>query len=152
RDLVWRWSLKLVYVFVSLAASAYFFYSDAKVAQTTGLRLPEPVCMPARQGISTAVVLFHGWNGSADTTWDNFPRLICEDSALSDIDLFVIDYPTFLSRRQLSVTQISRWLYQSFFSDKLRDYSQIHIIAHSMGGPIARNLYLTGVMAGGSKI
>lgn len=152
-DWLWRWALKAVFIASVFAIGAFVFHSQTKVIEaTTGLPLPGPACEPPRQAATDAIVLLHGWNGSADTTWNNFPKFICEDSTLSSSDLFVIDYPTFLARRQLSVAQLGRWLRQSVFSDALRKYSQIDIIAHSMGGPMARDMYLADMLAGESKI
>jgi pimeloyl-ACP methyl ester carboxylesterase len=153
RDLIWRWSLEVLFILFGFIVSAVLFYSDTKVVQAAaGLPVPESACKPSRQGVTTAIVLLHGWNGSGDATWNNFPGLICEDSTLSDTDLFVVDYPTFLARRQLSIAELGRWLRQSFFTDTLRKYLDVHVIAHSMGGPMARNMYLEDVLAGESKI
>jgi hypothetical protein len=96
--------------------------------------------------------LLHGWNGGADTTWQTFPRLICQDSTLVDTDLYVAHYPTYLERRQLSIAGLAGWLDQSFFSNTLRKYSHVDIIAHSMGGPIARSIYVINVLSGDNRI
>jgi pimeloyl-ACP methyl ester carboxylesterase len=152
-DWVWRWTLKAVFIVSVFAIGAFVFHSQSKVIDaTTGLSLPEPACKPPRESATTAIVLLHGWNGSADATWNSFPELICEDQTLSDTELFVVDYPTFLARRQLSIAELGRWLRQSFFTDTLRKYSDVHVIAHSMGGPMARNMYLEDELAGESKI
>ena len=151
-DWIWRWSLKVLLIVLGLIIGGFAYHSEADAIATAGLSLPEAACKHSRQGATTAIVLLHGWDSGADTAWNNFPRIICEDPTLSDADLFVVDYPTFLTRRQLSIAELGRWLRQSFFSDTLRKYSQVHIIAHSMGGPMARNMFLADMLAGDSKI
>jgi pimeloyl-ACP methyl ester carboxylesterase len=151
-DWVWRWSLKGLLICFVFVVSGAAYHSETDAIATAGLPLPEAACKRSRQDVSTALVLLHGWDGAADTTWSNFPRLICEDQTLSDTDLFVVGYPIFMTRRQLSIAELAQWLRQSFFSDTLRKYSQVHIIAHSMGGPIARDLYVEDMIAGKSKI
>ena len=147
-----RWSVKAALIVVGLAGLGYMYYSDSDVVATAGLQLPEMACKHERKNAATALVLLHGWNSGADTAWNNFPKIVCEDPTLSDVDLFVVDYPTFLMRRQLSIAELGRWLRLNFFSDKLRDYAQIHVIAHSMGGPMARSVYLGEMLAGDSRV
>jgi pimeloyl-ACP methyl ester carboxylesterase len=149
---VWRWSLRVLLIVLIFVVGGAAYHSKTDAIATAGLPLPEAACKRSRQDLSTAIVLLHGWDGAADTTWNNFPKLICEDPTLSDTDLFIVDYPIFLTRRELSIAELGQWLRQSFFSDTLRKYSQVHIIAHSMGGPIARDLYVEDILAGTSKI
>jgi pimeloyl-ACP methyl ester carboxylesterase len=52
----------------------------------------------------------------------------------------------------LKLVSLARWLRQSFFSDALRSYENIHIIAHSMGGLVARSIYIQDRLGGASKI
>jgi triacylglycerol esterase/lipase EstA (alpha/beta hydrolase family) len=143
-----------VIIFV-VAAMVYFIWADRKAEGSAAfLSPPGPACPPTpkRASAKTAIVLIHGWNGGADTTWSKFPELLCQDEAFSDTELFVVNYPTYMARRQLKIGSLARWLRQTFFSDALRNYEDIHIIAHSMGGLVARSVYIQDKLGGSSKI
>jgi pimeloyl-ACP methyl ester carboxylesterase len=87
-------------------------------------------------------VFIHGWKGD-DTTWANLPKLASKDGQLQDADVYVVNYPTYMSLRNLSVGGLAKWLWQDFFEGALiPKYSEIHSISHSMGGLIARQLYI----------
>jgi hypothetical protein len=148
------WYLLIFCAIIFIVAAATYAFLPVKKAEGSAAFLspPEPACRPTRVSAKTAIVLIHGWNGGADTTWSNFPELLCQDDAFSDTEIFVVNYPTFMARRQLKISNLARWLRQSFFSDALRNYENIHIIAHSMGGLIARSIYIQDKLGGSSKI
>ena len=141
----------VVVAVLAIVVSGWGHVSDTKVFDASaGLAPPQAICK--RDAGVTAIVLIHGWNGSADVTWAELPKLLCEDKDWSDADIYVVNYPTYMARRQLQVDQLARWLRQSFFSDTLRNYEDIHLIVHSMGGPIARSIYVRDLLQGDSKI
>jgi len=127
---------------LGILASILLFRSDAKVLEeTNGLPLPAPLV--SHQSARAAIVFIHGWNGN-DTTWRQFPMLASSDNQLSEIDIYRINYPTYMMRRNASVGGLAKWLWQDFFHEALIPrYSEVHIIAHSMGGLIARQLYIS---------
>ncbi|PNE12719.1 MAG: hypothetical protein CR217_01445 [Beijerinckiaceae bacterium] len=138
-------------IIIVVAAGVYAFWADTKAEGSAALLAPPgPVCIPKRDSAKTAVVLIHGWNGD-DTSWRRFPELLCKDEDFFDTEVFVVNYPTYMARRQLTIYSLGRWLRQTFFSDALRNFQEIHIIAHSMGGLVARSIYLDDKLAA-SKI
>lgn len=128
-------------------------YFDVQVVkQTALLDVPQPYCTPARPDSRIAVVFLHGWNGSGDGSWGKFPQLACTDDGLSQTQIFLANYPTFMARRELPISRMARWLRQDFFSDALfPQFEQIHIVAHSMGGLIARRIYLQDTLQRGAS-
>jgi hypothetical protein len=133
-----RWLSRIVGPMVSIilvigAGLAFLLWkSDARVLDNTdGLAQPQPLV--SRQSAKAAVVFIHGWNGD-DTTWRQFPKLATQDDRLQDADTYSLNYPTYMMRRSLSVGGLANWLWQDFFTGTLiPKYSEIHIIAHSMG-------------------
>jgi hypothetical protein len=127
-----RLALGLVFVVIVIliAIGVYAFWADKKAEGSAVLLAPPgPACLPKRDSAKTAIVLIHGWNGD-DTSWGKFPELLCKDETFLDTELFVVNYPIYMSRRQLKIDTLARWLRQTFFSDALRSYEDIHIIVH----------------------
>jgi len=76
-----------------------------------------------------------------------FPQLVQEDQAFDSFNVLAIGYPTFLTRRNLNVKPMARWLDDCFERKGFyRRYEGIWIIAHSMGGLIARELLIANRM------
>jgi hypothetical protein len=126
---------------VGIAIAVFLWRADAKVLdETGGLSLPEPLVN--RQSAKAALVFIHGWKGD-DTTWAQLPTLASRDGQLQDADIYIVNYPTYMRLRNSSVGGLAKWLWQDFFEGILRPkYAEIHIISHSMGGLIGRQLYI----------
>ena len=92
-------------------------------------------------------MLIHGWTGDADASWSKFSQFACDDPQLKNTDIYGANYPTYLFRRNLTIMELSSWLYTDFFAATLfTRYLHIHIIAHSMGGIIARQIYIISML------
>jgi pimeloyl-ACP methyl ester carboxylesterase len=116
------------------------------VRPTVGLAPPRQLCAP-RQNATSALVLIHGWTGDADASWTPFSKFACDDPRLTTFDVYGVNYPTFIFRRNLTVNGLAIWLYQDFFHANLfPKYRNVDIIAHSMGGLVARSIYVTAAL------
>lgn len=116
------------------------------IPPTAGLEEPAVV----RRGTQNhkLLVLLHGWNGDASGTWNQFPQLLKNDSRLKEFDLWMVEYPTVLARRNLRIRQMSRWLNELMvINGRYEQYTEIYVIAHSMGGLIARGMLLENRLA-----
>lgn len=136
----------LAVVLLGTGASIPLFGFDP-VSRSAFLSLPTPV---AGIGATTAdsngnrdkrnlLIFIHGWSGS-DKTWKKFHELAKSDHDL-DADLLTVNYPQFMLRRQLDVSGLSDWLDEKLHTNRLYEsYDKIAIVAHSMGGLIARRI------------
>jgi|RhiMethySRZTD1v2_1073278.scaffolds.fasta_scaffold190792_2 pimeloyl-ACP methyl ester carboxylesterase len=88
---------------------------------------------------NAAIVLIHGWNGD-DSTWRIFPDLLLSDERLSECDLLLVHYPTFIARRNLTIPQLADWVSRNI-NISLSNKS-IYVVSHSMGGLISRKMFL----------
>jgi pimeloyl-ACP methyl ester carboxylesterase len=108
-------------------------------ARTTALALPPPLC--SKSGNTELLIFIHGWNGDPNGTWRKFPELACVDPKLSDVDVVVVNYPTFAKRRNLNIIGLAKWVNGEINNiDENQKYKKIAIIAHSMGGLIGRGM------------
>ena len=60
-------------------SSAIFFLCFIIPNMTAAQSLSMNTICKRESAIGT-VVFIHGWNGDAQTTWNNFPHLICSDN------------------------------------------------------------------------
>jgi hypothetical protein len=103
--------------------------------------LPLPQLSRDEPTNKSLLIFIHGWNGDPVDTWQRFPRLAIEDPALKAFNILVVNYPTYYVKRNLDVETLARWLDDGFARDGVyRRYENIWIVAHSMGGIIARHL------------
>jgi pimeloyl-ACP methyl ester carboxylesterase len=143
------------YVLISIVLSLISKHLDAKyISDSAGLPLPQPQCKPDRASAKTAIVFIHGWSGDSAETWKMFPELVCNDPSLTDVQVYVVNYPTILDGRGMRVDGMAFWLRQDFLTDKIYPkFDAVHIIAHSLGGVIARRIFLYDPISGSvSKI
>jgi PGAP1-like protein len=123
-------------------------YDEEIVNKTALLDPPEPIRMQPNSRI--ALVLLHGWTGESKSTWGPFSKILKDDPRLKDIDIWAADYPTYLSLTHLPLSRISGWIFDNFFVTTLfSKYEKIYIIAHSLGGVIAREIYVLSVLRQG---
>lgn len=107
---------------------------------TAELDFPQPqVSNPANDKL---LLFIHGWSGDAQDTWKKFPGLVHDDPRFSGVDVLSIDYPTFMLRRNLNIAQLTRWINAHLDFGRTSKYKKVGIIAHSMGGLIARELII----------
>jgi hypothetical protein len=117
-------------IMIIVTVGVSVFWADKKTEGSAALlQPPGPECETKRDYAKTAVVFIHGWNGN-DTSWHTFPKLLCRDEYFFDAEIFVVSYPTYMARRQLTISKLARWLRQTFFSHTLRNFQDIYIIAH----------------------
>jgi pimeloyl-ACP methyl ester carboxylesterase len=105
---------------------------------------------------SGKILLFiHGFGGRATKTWRSFPTLLVEDFALSGCDIVFYAYDSRRTAALASATMLFDFI-NPFLSnpaylvnqavDLKRSldfiHSEIYIIAHSLGAPIARRMLL----------
>jgi len=105
-----------------------------------------PLCSkPANRKL---LAFIHGWNGDSNNTWRKFPTLACHDPKFSDVNILVVDYPTYMLRRNLHITELSDWLNNKLdAADQSQRYEKMAIVAHSLGGLIAREMVIIRELA-----
>lgn len=104
-----------------------------------------------------ALLLVHGWSGNARETWGRFPDLL---DSIGKYDVYLYNYPTSLFP---APNRILSWLKGAKASPSPRDisramkttidvhlsrYKRFHILAHSMGGVIARDYVANEIISG----
>jgi len=111
------------------------------VPKTVALELPPPV---RETPDNPYLILFiHGWMGDAIETWRRFPELVMEDSRFAKCDIISLSYPTYIVRRSLSIPELSQWLTRELEQRGCyTKYKKICIVAHSLGGIVAREIVI----------
>ena len=122
--------------------------SARPIPPSAGLALPPP--LRDRPGNRALLLFIHGWNGDASGTWGAFPRLALTDPRLSAYNVWSIDYPTYLARRNLGVAQLADFIAHHLeATGKVSERYRVVVIAHSLGGLLARELVLRQALQGG---
>ncbi len=136
-------AVPLAAIFTPMAtmAAGFIIASSEPVSKTVGLELPPPI---SKHESDTLIIFIHGWNGDNDKTWEDFPMYASGDPELSHTDVLLISYPTFMLRRNLNIDGVSTFLNKDLKkSGILNKYKKTAIIAHSMGGLVARSIIIT---------
>ena len=113
--------------------------SREAIQKATALVFPDPVC---NHGASKLLIFLHGWKGDSVGTWQQFPHPACGDSTLSDVTVFALDYPVSITGRNMHIVQFASWMNDRLIANGAGQYKKMAIIAHSMGGLIARKMIL----------
>jgi len=105
--------------------------------------LPDLVSYRPPAQRSTAVVFVHGFTGTAEETWGEFPKLLCNDPALGDYDIFSWGYHTKPELKNLvlryfwtdnpSIATIANGL-RTQLDHRTDGHKRLMLIGHSMGG------------------
>jgi pimeloyl-ACP methyl ester carboxylesterase len=142
-----------IYPFIILTVGGILGHSNTRVVSPTVALSPPPL-LCSHDGARTAIVLLHGWTGDAQASWKPFSDFACADPRLQSADIYGLNYPSYIIARSLYVWDLSGWLYKSFFLPILDPrYDSIYIVAHSMGGVVARSVYINEMLnRGESKI
>ena len=100
----------------------------------------------------TIIVFVHGFTGSAESTWQQFPTLLQQDSRTNGTDLIFYQYDSTKKRAPLSAGNFENFLI-ALFKDSTRfivnnhgkplrttniNYTKIILVGHSLGGVICR--------------
>ena len=109
--------------------------------KTTALEFPAPIRQTA--GNNALIVFIHGWQGDPTETWKQFPELLKKDKRFDGYDVLSLSYPTYISRRSLTIPQLAQWLTEQMKQrGYYSKYNNIFIIAHSLGGLVAREVVI----------
>jgi pimeloyl-ACP methyl ester carboxylesterase len=98
------------------------------------------------------ILFVHGLGGTADGTWGEFPRLIREDGGLSGFDVALLNQPSApfrfpFMRVSARIGEFADAL-SSEIDSRFRDYDDIVLVGHSMGGLIVRKFLVEQLKAG----
>lgn len=98
---------------------------------------------------SAAIIFIHGFLGDPYATWGKFPQLIKSDFLLDSLDIYTLGYSTKLSPDirgiwccDSSIENLAFLLKTELETSPLNDYTELNIVAHSMGGLIAQQAFL----------
>jgi PGAP1-like protein len=101
----------------------------------------------SHQAERKAVIVFvHGVFGDADSTWSGqgfpWPKALTSDSFFSEFNIYTYAYPSPYAAKTYLPSEIADILFAQLNSDGVLDHPQIVIVAHSMGGLVARKMLL----------
>ena len=115
-------------------------------------RRPDPSCFYKRiagEHNTKVLVFVHGIFGGAATSWGDaeterfWPAMMATDKRFADFDIYLVNYPTPYLRdgptvEDVATSELHRMSDLGLFSD----YYDIHFIAHSMGGIVAKDMLM----------
>lgn len=96
---------------------------------------------------SRIVVFVHGFLGSSQETWGEFPKLLNADTDLNHFDIFLWSYPSAILGRNPDVRLLGDQL-KTELNERLRDYKSIYLIGHSLGGLVIQSMVIEQLKAG----
>lgn len=98
-----------------------------------------------------AIIFIHGFSGNAHLTFGMFPAFLAGNPALFDWDIYCFGYATSLAPDVTGVwtsdpdlTVLSGMLKTAITQGAFADYSQLALIAHSMGGLVVQRALVDG--------
>jgi tetratricopeptide (TPR) repeat protein/pimeloyl-ACP methyl ester carboxylesterase len=120
-----------------------YYSGEFRVADTSELSADEPLVIHSRRGEDNTnlVVFVHGLGGSRYGTWGNFPKFVFDDFKESGVAIGLYAYRTAFGRLRFTAS-IDLEREAKVLADVIRDlppsYRRIVLIAHSMGGLLAK--------------
>jgi len=98
-----------------------------------------------QNGATKLIVLVHGIFGSGTGTWGSgdtyWPYLVESDPRFRGYDVYTVNYLSTKLRRSANIHEVARnELQRMKDTGLLKKYSEIHIIAHSMGGLVSKSM------------
>jgi len=141
----WRWRIYLCSLLFPLVCG--IFVALRPIPQTAALEFPAPV--REEKNNHHLIVFIHGWRGDPTESWKQFPKLVCNDTRLDGCNILSLSYPTYISRRSLTIPQLAQWL-----TEQMRQrgyyskYDKIFIVAHSLGGLVGREIVIENRLGG----
>lgn len=116
--------------------------------------MSQPISFAVRKTESTkAVVFIHGFSGEAHQTFGMLPAFLAGDMSLTSWDIHCFGYPTSLfpditgvwtADPDLSV--LSGYLASVLAGGRYKQYSELALVAHSMGGLIVQRAVLDSTL------
>lgn len=96
------------------------------------------------------IIFVHGFTGHYKDTWQKFPNLISDDSSFGEFDVLVWGYPSHLFKRNPSTSRVGEFL-QSELRNLEKNYQQVYLIGHSLGGLVIRSSIVHSLENGKSE-
>jgi len=129
-----RWLLILL-ILIALAIGGYLFFSRSPPLSG------EPVTLQWYTGVEKPAIIFvHGLGGDAHYTWgesNSFMELLRADPAFADYGITSVRYPSRILGHYPSLPQLAS-SFAKCLDESFDKNGQLVIIAHSLGGIIAR--------------
>jgi len=126
--------------FLTIAASGGFAIGERNpISKTAGLDDKQLTLDLTKNDL---ILFVQGWRGDAEGTWLKFPDLVRHDPRFSDTHVAVANYPTFMTRRSLTIGETASWIAEKLERNGVDHYSKVAIISHSIGGLVLRKLIL----------
>ena len=117
------------------------------IPKTIALHLPAP--LRDKHENPYLIIFIHGWTGDVAETWQDFPKLVIGDKRFEKCNVVSLSYPTYITQRSLTIPQLSQWLSRKLRQEGYYDrYAKICIVAHSMGGLVAREIVIGNRLEG----
>jgi pimeloyl-ACP methyl ester carboxylesterase len=93
------------------------------------------------------IVFVHGWKGN-ESTFSLFPDLVKNDLAMQGYDTQLFLYPVYMAKRNLRVPDVADVLRRTLLrSGAAEKYENVYFVAHSLGGVIARKVFIRNELA-----
>lgn len=140
RKSIWTDPLVLDYTYKLIKSN-----TPQKLNRETSIRPLIPSEFPAyvcHANANQLLLFIHGWSGDTANTWRDFPALACADPSLRTAAVLSLDYPTFIMRHNLTIEQTAHWIDERLLANGLDRFTRVAIIAHSIGGLVAREMIL----------
>jgi hypothetical protein len=141
---------------IAVTAPMAFFFVAKPVPNNAGMKaidikfVLDPAASPEeqeKQKKKMLIVLVHGWKGD-ESTFGLFPNLISTDPALTGFGYTSFHYTVHMKSRNLNVFEIAKVLRGELIrSDVDKNFTQVYIVSHSLGGVIVRQLNVLNKLA-----
>ncbi len=100
---------------------------------------------------SSVIVFVHGFSGNGTDTWTNednnisWQKLIEKDKEFEKFSIYNVNYPTEfleLSDKTLNINELGTYLEDTFEAANIFEFKNVHIITHSLGGLVTKDMLL----------